>query len=156
MDAARLRHLGGRRGHRADLRDLQRRAGRLDPRRLRRGRRAWWRPTAHAALVAGVRDRLPELRHVWQIEPGAVDELVAAGAAVEPAEVERRRKAVRADDLATIIYTSGTTGRPKGCVLTHRNMYADIANAVPVLPNLFNARRAPPCSSCRWRTPSPG
>ncbi|WP_346539185.1 AMP-dependent synthetase/ligase [Micromonospora sp. DPT] len=92
---------------------------------------------AHATLVAGVRDRLPELRQVWQIELGGVDEIVAAGASVEPAEIERRRKAVHAADVATIIYTSGTTGRPKGCVLTHRNMYADIANAVPVLPNLF-------------------
>ncbi|MDG4805376.1 AMP-binding protein [Micromonospora sp. WMMD1120] len=94
---------------------------------------------AHADLVAGVRHRLPELSHVWQIDRGGVDELVTAGAAVDPAEVERRRRAVQAGDLATIIYTSGTTGRPKGCVLTHRNMYADIANAVPVLPNLFNA-----------------
>ncbi|MEU8155057.1 long-chain fatty acid--CoA ligase [Micromonospora sp. NPDC048986] len=94
---------------------------------------------AHAALVAGVRHRLPDLSQVWQIDSGGVDELVSTGTATELAEVERRRKAVRADDLATIIYTSGTTGRPKGCVLTHRNMYADIANAVPVLPNLFNA-----------------
>ncbi|MET7961823.1 AMP-dependent synthetase/ligase [Micromonospora zamorensis] len=93
---------------------------------------------AHAALVAGVRHRLPELNHVWQIDRGGVDELVTNGATIELAEVERRRKAVHAGDLATIIYTSGTTGRPKGCVLTHRNMYADIANAVPVLPNLFN------------------
>ncbi|MEV4121169.1 long-chain fatty acid--CoA ligase [Micromonospora sp. NPDC049645] len=94
---------------------------------------------AHAALIAGIRHRLPELGQVWQLERGGVDELVTAGATVELAEVERRRKAVRAGDLATIIYTSGTTGRPKGCALTHRNMYADIANAVPVLPNLFNA-----------------
>ncbi|MBM0204703.1 long-chain fatty acid--CoA ligase [Micromonospora sp. STR1s_5] len=94
---------------------------------------------AHAALIAGVRHRLPELGQVWQIDSGGVDELVTTGATVELADVERRRKAVRAGDLATIIYTSGTTGRPKGCVLTHRNMYADIANAVPVLPNLFNA-----------------
>nr|WP_204342685.1 AMP-dependent synthetase/ligase [Micromonospora terminaliae] len=93
--------------------------------------------TAHATLVAGVRDRLPELREVWQIELGAVDQLVAAGAAVDPADVEVRRSTLKADDVATIIYTSGTTGRPKGCVLTHRNIYADIANAVPVLPNLF-------------------
>lgn len=92
---------------------------------------------AHAGLVAGIHDRLPELRRVWQIEGGAVDELVTAGAAVDPAEIEVRRAAVKADDIATIIYTSGTTGRPKGCALTHRNMYADIANAVPVLPNLF-------------------
>ncbi|NES12329.1 MULTISPECIES: long-chain fatty acid--CoA ligase [Micromonospora] len=93
--------------------------------------------TAHATLVAGVRDRLPELREVWQIELGAVDQLVAAGESVDPAEVEVRRSTLTADDIATIIYTSGTTGRPKGCVLTHRNIYADIANAVPVLPNLF-------------------
>ncbi|WP_422755272.1 AMP-dependent synthetase/ligase [Micromonospora sp. WMMD708] len=92
---------------------------------------------SHATLVAGVRDRLPELRDVWQIELGGVDEIVAAGTSVDPEEIERRRTSVRAADVATIIYTSGTTGRPKGCVLTHRNMYADIANAVPVLPNLF-------------------
>jgi long-chain acyl-CoA synthetase len=88
--------------------------------------------------VAGVRDRLPELTRVWRIEGGAVAELADLGTTVDAAEVERRRCALRADDLATIIYTSGTTGRPKGCMLTHRNMYADIANAVPVLPNLFN------------------
>ncbi|QOC91010.1 AMP-dependent synthetase/ligase [Micromonospora craniellae] len=93
--------------------------------------------TAHATLVAGVRDDLPDLAHLWQIDLGGVDELVAAGAAAEPAEIDRRRADLGSSDVATIIYTSGTTGRPKGCVLTHRNMYADIANAVPVLPNLF-------------------
>ncbi|MFY1577841.1 AMP-dependent synthetase/ligase [Verrucosispora sp. WMMD703] len=93
--------------------------------------------TAHATLVAGVRDQLPALAHVWQIDLGGVDDLVTAGAEVEPTEIDRRRAALRSSDVATIIYTSGTTGRPKGCVLTHRNMYADIANAVPVLPNLF-------------------
>ncbi|MEU4567176.1 long-chain fatty acid--CoA ligase [Micromonospora sp. NPDC023956] len=95
--------------------------------------------TAHATLVAGIADQLPELDRVWQIDLGAVDELVALGAPVDPREIDRLRGQVHADDVATIIYTSGTTGRPKGCVLTHRNMYADIANAVPVLPNLFNA-----------------
>ncbi|MCX7735828.1 MAG: acyl--CoA ligase [Candidatus Kapabacteria bacterium] len=29
------------------------------------------------------------------------------------------------DDEALIIYTSGTSGKPKGCILTHRNMLAD-------------------------------
>ncbi len=93
---------------------------------------------AHGQLVAGLRDRLPELRQVWQIEAGDLDGLVELGGSVDAAKIELRRNSVRADDIATIIYTSGTTGRPKGCVLTHRNMYADIANAVPVLPNLFN------------------
>jgi long-chain acyl-CoA synthetase len=94
---------------------------------------------AHRATVAQVRDQLPALAHLWQIEAdrGAVDELVADGAAIPAEDVERRRHAVAADDIATIIYTSGTTGRPKGCVLTHRNMYFDIANAIPKLQSLF-------------------
>lgn len=92
---------------------------------------------AHAALVARVRDGAPELTRVWQIDRGGMDELVTAGESVDPTEIEQRRAAVRADDLATLVYTSGTTGRPKGCMLTHRSMFADIANAVPVLPNLF-------------------
>ncbi|MFB9236230.1 AMP-dependent synthetase/ligase [Plantactinospora siamensis] len=93
---------------------------------------------AHALLLAGIRDRLPGLEHLWQIDTGDLDGLLARGATVEEAEIDARRAALRSGDLATIIYTSGTTGRPKGCALTHRNMYADIANAIPVLPNLFH------------------
>src|SRR5439155_13896168 len=97
---------------------------------------------AHRELVAGVRGELPALEHVWEIEAGAVDELVGDGAAVPAEEVERRRHAIGADDIATIIYTSGTTGRPKGCVLTHRNMLFDVGNSIAGLPSLLheNAR----------------
>ncbi len=35
-------------------------------------------------------------------------------------------QAIDVDDLATLIYTSGTTGRPKGVMLTHRNIRANV------------------------------
>ncbi len=41
-----------------------------------------------------------------------------------------RLDGLRPEDPATIIYTSGTTGRPKGVVLTHRNILANIEAAV--------------------------
>ncbi|WP_251150610.1 long-chain fatty acid--CoA ligase [Cellulosimicrobium sp. Marseille-Q4280] len=75
----------------------------------------------HAASVASVRDDLPGLEDVLVIDDGAVDALRAAGRGVPVEEVDRRRSARSADDLATIIYTSGSTGRPKGVELTHRS-----------------------------------
>jgi long-chain acyl-CoA synthetase len=93
----------------------------------------------HAAAVASIRDGAPALRELWTITAG-FDALVAAGAAVPAEEVERRRHSQGADSLATIIYTSGTTGRPKGCMLTHRNILSDITNAVPGLADIFNER----------------
>ncbi len=85
---------------------------------------------AHAAVVAQVRDDLPGLTDVLVIDDGALDTLVAAGAAVDDAEIARRSRLARADDLATVIYTSGTTGRPKGVELTHGNFVALTLNGV--------------------------
>ncbi len=91
----------------------------------------------HTAVVAEVRDQLSDLKDVWQIEDGALATLVEAGRAVDPSEVDRRRRELRADDLATIIYTSGTTGRPKGCLLTHRNILTDVTAAISGLPSIL-------------------
>jgi long-chain acyl-CoA synthetase len=94
---------------------------------------------AHRAEVDAVHHSAPALKHVWQIDGAepAIDALGKLGEAVEASEVAYRRSAVGADDLATIIYTSGTTGRPKGCMLTHRNIATDISNALPGLEKLF-------------------
>ncbi|MEU1814192.1 AMP-dependent synthetase/ligase [Streptomyces roseifaciens] len=92
----------------------------------------------HEAAVESVKDRLPGLAHVWQIEAGAVAKLREAGAGVTDEEVDERSGLANADSPATIVYTSGTTGRPKGCVLTHRAFFAECGNAVERLKPLFN------------------
>ncbi|HEU4495695.1 MAG TPA: long-chain fatty acid--CoA ligase, partial [Flavobacterium sp.] len=49
-------------------------------------------------------------------------------------EVEARKNAVRAEDLATIIYTSGTTGRPKGVMLSHNNIVSNVLGSEKRIP----------------------
>ncbi|MFN8076280.1 MAG: AMP-dependent synthetase/ligase [Kineosporiaceae bacterium] len=94
---------------------------------------------AHAATVASVRDRLPDLREVWTFDEGAVEHLVQAGAGVDEEALAAARAGQDADSVATIIYTSGTTGRPKGCELTHANFTLLADNVVAVLGSVVSA-----------------
>ncbi|XDD52114.1 long-chain fatty acid--CoA ligase [Leptospira sp. WS92.C1] len=45
-------------------------------------------------------------------------------------EFHKRGSAIREEDLATIVYTSGTTGKPKGVMLTHRNIVFNVDSAL--------------------------
>ena len=94
------------------------------------------------AKVESVRGKLDGLQHVWRIDDRAVEKLVEAGNDTDDAVIDERRAGVSPDDLATLIYTSGTTGRPKGVVLTHRNMFAACGNAVEYLSKLFKGETA--------------
>lgn len=96
---------------------------------------------AHVAVLDTVRDQLPALEHSWQIdgpEP-AIDLLTAHDEQAGEENVRSRRRAVRADDTATIVYTSGTTGRPKGVALTHRNLLAEVRANMNAFPQLMDA-----------------
>ncbi len=98
----------------------------------------------HAAVQAEVAERLrPDLR-VVVLDRGDLDGLRAAGAPVSDEDLEARRTAVSATDLATIIYTSGTTGRPKGCSLSHLSFAFEAENVVASVPEIFTD---PDCST---------
>ena len=71
------------------------------------------------AVAAGLSDAAARLR-ARAIAPGGLDFGDAPGTPV----------ASQPDDLAFIQYSSGSTGEPKGVLLTHRNLSANIASII--------------------------
>jgi long-chain acyl-CoA synthetase len=72
--------------------------------------------------VGSVCASLPRLRHVWQLDAGALEELAARGEVIPLATVDSLRRIVLPDSTAVVAYTSGTTGHPLGCALSHRGL----------------------------------
>ncbi|MFD5114154.1 AMP-dependent synthetase/ligase [Streptomyces sp. NPDC058391] len=98
-------------------------------------------------LISEERKQLPGLTHLWTFDTGAVDILRRAGAHLPDEAVTTRRAGLTPESAATLIYTSGTTGRPKGCVLTHANFFAEVDNAIELLHPVFKSVSKEPAST---------
>ena len=89
--------------------------------------------------VKAIQDKVPTLKAVYTFEQISGAEhwsgfMKKGEDTSNQDEVERRKDAVKAEDLATLIYTSGTTGMPKGVMLSHDNITANVRDTLPCLP----------------------
>src|SRR5829696_6352951 len=91
------------------------------------------------AVIAG--DVVPTFqsdRPVWRIAEVAVPTDSVRERSLIESRHERRSIETKPEDVAEIIFTSGATAEPKGVVLTHRNI---LANIVPIERELTKYRR---------------
>ncbi|WP_447766918.1 AMP-dependent synthetase/ligase [Sphingobacterium faecium] len=88
--------------------------------------------------IVNLKDSIYTLKYIFCIEEHDQirnwSEIVQIGRYIEDIEVQKLKDQVRSTDLVTLIYTSGTTGKPKGVMLSHDNIVANVRSATEITP----------------------
>lgn len=92
--------------------------------------------TTHA--YTPIAAKVPHMTRSYIFGDDVLAELALKGANVSDSDLESRRTAAGPNEPATLIYTSGTTGRPKGCIITHGNLMAEVDTLVKAVPEVFD------------------
>lgn len=86
--------------------------------------------------IVNLKDSIYTLKYIFCIEEHDQirnwSEIVQIGRHIEDREVQSLKDQIRSTDLVTLIYTSGTTGKPKGVMLSHDNIIANVRSATEI------------------------
>ncbi|MGH9229454.1 MAG: AMP-dependent synthetase/ligase, partial [Acidimicrobiales bacterium] len=95
---------------------------------------------AMRALLDDIGDEQATVREAIVIDAGELDQLIARGRHIADQVLDARIGSLTIEHIATIIYTSGTTGRPKGCVLTHGNLRANVVQTLDAVRDMLGSQ----------------
>jgi long-chain acyl-CoA synthetase len=91
-----------------------------------------------ADKVKSIQPNLPRLQQIFSFEK--IDnvkhwkEILSGADEVFLKQVKEVSADIKYEDLVTIIYTSGTTGKPKGVMLSHKNILSNVIDSLPCFP----------------------
>ena len=88
--------------------------------------------------VNGIKSALPNLKEIYSFDKienvHHWKEIASFSNSELISQVKDISDTIKYEDLATVIYTSGTTGRPKGVMLSHKNILSNVLDSMPCFP----------------------